>query len=130
AIRVPRDILPIPKPLAAERCSPDGTPRRAFPTGFQAAPSRERPATRSRPALRPFPHKLLLPLALACTLLNAVKPLTIDDTAYHDYAAQVAHRPLDPYGFAMFWWYQPEPANEVLAPPLFFYWSSLALRLL
>src|SRR5581483_6452663 len=53
-----------------------------------------------------------------------------DDTAYHDYAAQVAHRPLDPYGFAMFWWYQPEPANEVLAPPLFFYWSSLALRLL
>lgn len=79
--------------------------------------------------MRPFPHKLLLPLALACTLLNAVKPLTIDDTAYHDFAAQAARRPLDPYGFAMFWWYQPEPANEVLAPPLFFYWWSLVLRL-
>src|SRR5437870_1137400 len=84
---------------------------------------------RSRPTLRPFPHKLLLLLALACTLLNAVKPLTIDDTAYHGYAAQVADRPLDPYGFAMYWWYQPEVANEVLAPPLFFYWWSVALRL-
>src|SRR5262249_1162737 len=55
-----------------------------------------RGATRSRPTLQPFPHKLLLLLSLACTLLNAVKPLTIDDTAYHSYAVQVAEKPLDP----------------------------------
>jgi 4-amino-4-deoxy-L-arabinose transferase-like glycosyltransferase len=79
--------------------------------------------------LRPIPHIPLLLLALACTLLNAVKPLTIDDTAYHSYAAQVADKPLDPYGFAVYWWDRPEPANEVLAPPLFFYWWALALRL-
>jgi hypothetical protein len=79
--------------------------------------------------LRLFPHKLLLLLALACTLLNAVKPLTIDDTAYHGFAAQVANRPLDPYGFAAYWWWQPMVANEVLAPPLFFYWWSIPLCL-
>jgi hypothetical protein len=79
--------------------------------------------------LRPFPHKLLLLLALVYTLLNAVKPLTIDDTAYHTYAMHVAGKPLDPYGFAIYWWYQPEAANEVLAPPLLFYWCAVALRL-
>jgi hypothetical protein len=78
--------------------------------------------------LQPYPHKLLLLLALGCTLLNAVKPLTIDDTAYHSYAVQVAEKPLDPYGFAMYWWERPYPANEVLAPPVFFYWWSFALR--
>ncbi len=79
--------------------------------------------------MQPFPHKSLLLLALACTLLNAVKPLTIDDTAYHSYAVQVAEKPLDPYGFAMYWWERPYPANEVLAPPVFCYWWSIALRL-
>jgi hypothetical protein len=79
--------------------------------------------------LRPFPHKLLLLLALVYTLFNAIKPLTIDDTAYHSYATHVAGRPLDPYGFAIYWWYQPEAANEVLAPPLLFYWIAGALRL-
>jgi 4-amino-4-deoxy-L-arabinose transferase-like glycosyltransferase len=79
--------------------------------------------------LRPFPHKLLLLLALVYTLVNAVKPLTIDDTAYHAYAVQVAHRPLDPYGFSAYWWYQPEVANEILAPPLLAYWWAPAIRL-
>jgi hypothetical protein len=79
--------------------------------------------------LRPFPHKLLLLLALGYTLVNAVKPLTIDDTAYHAYAVQVAHRPLDPYGFSAYWWYYPEVANEVLAPPLLAYWWAPAIRL-
>jgi hypothetical protein len=79
--------------------------------------------------LRPFPHKLLLLLALAYTLVNALKPLTIDDTAYHSYAVQVARRPLDPYGFSAYWWYYPEPANEVLAPPLIAYWWAPAIRL-
>jgi hypothetical protein len=74
--------------------------------------------------LRTYPHKLLLLLALAFTLLNAVKPLTIDDTAYHALAAHIAERPLDPYGFSTYWWAWPEVANEVLAPPLLpYYWA-------
>jgi hypothetical protein len=76
-----------------------------------------------------LPHKWLLLLALLYTLLNALKPLTIDDTAYHSYAAQAARAPLDPYGFAMYWWGYPEPASEVLAPPLLGYWWAVALRL-
>jgi hypothetical protein len=79
--------------------------------------------------LRTVPHASLLLLALAYTLLNAVKPLTIDDTAYHAYAAHIAEKPLDPYGFSVYWWYQPEVANEVLAPPLLSYWWAPAIRL-
>jgi hypothetical protein len=66
---------------------------------------------------------------MAYTLLNAVKPLTIDDTAYFFYARQAAQHPLDPYGFAVFWWYEPMVGNDVLAPPLLAYWWSLAIRL-
>jgi len=76
-----------------------------------------------------FPHKLLLLLALVYTLLNAVKPLTIDDSAYHAYAAQMAEKPLDPYGFSVFWWSYPDIANEVLAPPLLPYYWAPAIRL-
>jgi hypothetical protein len=79
--------------------------------------------------LLPFPHKLLLLLALAYTLVNAVKPLTIDDTAYQAFAAQAARHPLDPYGFSVYWWNYPDVANEVLAPPLLAYWWAPAIRL-
>jgi hypothetical protein len=73
--------------------------------------------------------KWLVGLACLWTALNCAKPLFIDDGAYHYYAAQIAQHPLDPYGFAVFWWSCPEPANEVLAPPLVPYWWSLAIRL-
>jgi hypothetical protein len=79
--------------------------------------------------LRTIPHKPLLLLALVCTLLNAVKPLTIDDTAYHAYAAHIADRPLDPYGFSAYWWAYPMVANEVLVPPLLPYYWAPAIRL-
>ena len=68
-------------------------------------------------------------LALVYTLLNAVKPLHIDDGAYVCYAHQDAAHPLDPYGFIMFWWNAPEPANHVLAPPVLPYWWACGIRL-
>src|SRR5262249_28709438 len=40
-------------------------------------------------------------LALLCTLLNAVKPLVVDDAAYFYFADQLAKDALDPYGFEM-----------------------------
>src|SRR5262249_27510822 len=68
-------------------------------------------------------------LALLYTLLNACKPLTVDDTAHYYYARQLAAHPLDPYGFTIFWYEEPEPANHVLTPLLADYWWSLAIRL-
>jgi hypothetical protein len=67
--------------------------------------------------------------ALLLTLLNAFKPLIIDDTVYHEFAAHIAQHPLDPYGFEIFWGERPQPAFEVLAAPLLPYWWAGALRL-
>jgi hypothetical protein len=77
-----------------------------------------------------FVQRWGLPVLLAAlfTALNAPKPLHIDDTAYEYFARQIAARPLDPYGFAVFWWEQPQPANEILAPPVFCYTWALIRR--
>jgi hypothetical protein len=71
----------------------------------------------------------LAALALLFTLLNAVKPLQVDDGAYYYYALQMSRDPLRPYGFDMFWYSRPEPANDILAPPVLPYWWSLAIVL-
>jgi len=71
----------------------------------------------------------LLALALLYTLLNAPKPLIVDDTAYYFFARQFAENPTRPYDFQVFWYQWPEPANTVLAPPVLPYWWSLGLRL-
>jgi hypothetical protein len=73
--------------------------------------------------------KSLLLLACLYTLLDCVKPLVIDDTAYSYFARQIAEHPLDPYGCAVFWWQRPSTANDVLAPPGLPYWWSVAVRL-
>jgi len=80
------------------------------------------------PLVRPSRRWLLL-LALGYTLLNAPKPLLVDDAAYYYFAQQFARDPLRPYGFQMFWYQVPQPANEVLAPPVLPFWWSLGLRL-
>ena len=63
------------------------------------------------------------------TLLNALKPLYIDDPFIHDVARQMADRPTNPYGFEIFWMQWPQPVHEELTPPVLPYWWSLALRL-
>jgi hypothetical protein len=68
-------------------------------------------------------------LALGFTLLDAVKPLHMDDTAYYYYAAQIARHPLDPYGFQIFWYDRLQPATTVLAPPVLPYWWAAGIRL-
>src|SRR6516165_8430614 len=75
------------------------------------------------------PLRTILLLAGLFTLLNGLKPLHMDDTAYYYYAAQIAKHPLDAYGFTIFWRQRPEPAHEVLAPPLLPYWWAAAIRL-
>jgi hypothetical protein len=68
-------------------------------------------------------------VAIVITLLNAVKPLCIDDTAYYYYADQVSRAPLSPYGFEVFWGSTPVPAMDVLAPPVIPYWWGLGIAL-
>jgi hypothetical protein len=68
-------------------------------------------------------------LASIVTAYNAVKPVVIDDTAYLLYARHIAQHPLDPYGFSIFWYTWPEPAFEVLAPPVYLYWLACGWKL-
>jgi hypothetical protein len=68
-------------------------------------------------------------LATVVTAYNAAKPVVIDDTAYLLYARHIAQQPLDPYGFTIFWYTQPEPAFEVLAPPVYLYWLAAGWQL-
>lgn len=77
---------------------------------------------------QPFVKSLLL-LALLFTLLNAFKPLCIDDTLYHFHAEQLAFHPLEPYRFRIFWQDRPEPAMQTLVPVMMPYWWAIALRL-
>jgi hypothetical protein len=53
----------------------------------------------------------------------------MDDSAYHAYAVQIARSPLDPYGFVIHWYDHPQPAHDVLAPPVLPYWWALGIRL-
>ena len=68
-------------------------------------------------------------LAVIVTLANAAKPVVIDDTAYLIYARHIAAHPADPFGFTIFWYSQPEPAFEVLCPPVVPYWLAVGVRL-
>ena len=63
------------------------------------------------------------------TVANAAKPVTVDDTAYLLFARQIAAHPADPYGFTLFWWSEPEPAMEILLPPVVPYWLALGMKL-
>jgi hypothetical protein len=45
-------------------------------------------------------------------------------------AAQIAENPLAPYAGPIYWDYQLQPANQVLAPPVMLYWTAAAMRLL
>ncbi len=67
-------------------------------------------------------------LALIVTLANIAKPVVVDDTAYLAFARHIAAHPLDPYGFEIFWYTFPEPAFQVLCPPVIPYWLALGMR--
>ena len=69
----------------------------------------------------------LVGIAVAFTLLNALKPLHVDDTYYYFHARQVASHPLDPHGFLVFWHERPEPASDRVAPPVLPYWLAPAV---
>jgi hypothetical protein len=67
--------------------------------------------------------------ALALIAVDAPKPLVVDDAAYVAFARQILAHPHDPYGFEIFWGQDPQPAFEVLAPPLLPYWIAASMAL-
>ncbi len=68
-------------------------------------------------------------LAVAVTLLNAVKPAVVDDTAYLLFARHLAADPLHPYAFELFWNDAPQPAMEILLPPVVPLWLATGMTL-
>jgi hypothetical protein len=68
-------------------------------------------------------------LAAVLTLANLPKPAVVDDTAYLVFARHIAADPTNPYGFEQFWYSEPEPAMNVLAPPVVPYWLAAGIRL-
>ncbi len=68
-------------------------------------------------------------LAVAVTLLNAVKPAVVDDTAYLLFARHLAADPLHPYAFELFWNNAPQPAMEILLPPVVPLWLAAGIAL-
>ncbi len=68
-------------------------------------------------------------LAVLLTLGNAAKPPVVDDTAYLLFARHLAAHPLDPYGWELNWYVRPEPAMDILLPPVLPYWLALGIRL-
>ncbi len=69
-------------------------------------------------------------IAVAITLLNAIKPLHMDDTVYYSFASHLAAQPSDPYGGDIaVYWAPSRPSMQVLAPVSLPYLWSLALRI-
>ena len=66
-------------------------------------------------------------LAAVLTLLNAIKPAVVDDTAYLFFARHLAQHPGDPYGWLLFWNAVPQPAIEILMPPVLPYWLAVGM---
>ena len=81
-----------------------------------------------RAALKPA-YRWAWIIAVVITALNACKPAVVDDTAYLFFARHLAQHPLDPYGFTLFWNRAPEPAMEILMPPVLPCWLGLGIAI-
>src|SRR5690606_17032529 len=76
--------------------------------------------------LKQLPFSTLV-VVLVATGLNGLKPVHIDDTAYLRFAEHIAADPAHPYAFDLFWYDAPQPAMEVLAPPVYLYWLAIGV---
>jgi hypothetical protein len=72
---------------------------------------------------------VLIACAFVYTLLNALKPLHVDDPFTYYVARQIVAAPLDPFGFDIYWYQWPQPTHEDLLAPVVAYWGALGLAL-
>ncbi|MGL4419675.1 MAG: hypothetical protein ACRCZF_03325, partial [Gemmataceae bacterium] len=68
-------------------------------------------------------------VTLALFFVQLARPVVVDDAAYLAFARQIAEHPTDPYGFELYWYDAPQPAMEILAPPVFLYSLAAAYKL-
>lgn len=73
-------------------------------------------------------------VATVVTLLNAAKPVCVDDAYYLRLAREIAQHPFEPYGppprgFETIWGDRPQGAFTVLAPPVLPYYLALGMAL-
>jgi len=66
---------------------------------------------------------------LVYTVLNALKPLHVDDPFTYYVSRQIAAAPLDPFGFDIYWYQWPQPTHEDLLAPVIAYWGALGREL-
>ncbi len=67
--------------------------------------------------------------AVALTVLNAFKPLHIDDVVPWYFANQILEHPLSLYDFEIHWQQIPQPAQNPIAPPVLPYWWAAGIKL-
>jgi len=72
---------------------------------------------------------ILCLLAAFMVLLNALKPLTIDDTFFCAYARQISVDPQHPFDFQLNWREWETPAVSMAPPPVVPVWLSLSMAL-
>lgn len=90
---------------------------------------REKQNERPLPAAKNMPDRLSYVLLAALTLIFLVpfsgKAFNIDDPLFIWMAQQIAHHPLDPYGFRLIWYSTVMPASEIVKnPPLAAYYIA------
>ncbi|CAN5595553.1 hypothetical protein BH11PLA2_BH11PLA2_14920 [soil metagenome] len=68
-------------------------------------------------------------LAVIVTVANSAKAVVVDDTAYLLFARHLAVQPLKPYDFELFFYAEPQPAMEILMPPVLPYWLAAGIAL-
>lgn len=72
---------------------------------------------------------VVLLAAAGYALMNALKPLHIDDPFTRWVSEQILAAPLDPFGFEIFWYQWPQPCSEDLLAPVVGYWGAFGLLL-
>lgn len=68
--------------------------------------------------------------AFLLTILNALKPLHVDDVIWWYFAKHLVEQPLAPFDFTIYWSQIATPAMDVMAPPVLPYWWAGAIRAL
>jgi hypothetical protein len=71
----------------------------------------------------------IIAAAIVISLLNAVKPIQIDDLVYFYYARQITQHPLAPYDFEIPWNQIPDNAQNPIGPPVVPYWLAAGMQL-
>ncbi|MHC4216700.1 MAG: glycosyltransferase family 39 protein [Planctomycetota bacterium] len=72
---------------------------------------------------------IVLVLSFVVTVLNALKPIYIDDTYYYYLAEHIADEPLSPLDMELFWFQWPRDISSGSVPLVLPYWLSIGIKI-